>query len=103
MEPHLDPCAGQPSSLPHPTLTPLPHNSTMASRHSVESIAEKKEQVEEIEHAPPTQGTSKAHGDAALAILGSSETSVEITPEQDAAVLRKVDKWLIPVSPDRLL
>ncbi|QRW07496.1 major facilitator superfamily transporter [Ceratobasidium sp. AG-Ba] len=69
----------------------------MASRReSVESITEKKDQVEEIEHAPPAQ-SSKAHGDAALAILGSSETPVEITDEQDAAILRKVDKWLLPV------
>ncbi|KAG8741426.1 hypothetical protein FRC10_002873 [Ceratobasidium sp. 414] len=69
-------------------------------RPSVDTIAEKNEHVEEIEHASPTQGTSKprsgAHGDAALAILGT-ETAVDITPEQDAAVLRKVDKWLIPV------
>ncbi|QRV93342.1 major facilitator superfamily transporter [Ceratobasidium sp. AG-Ba] len=70
----------------------------MASRReSVESITEKKDQVEEIEHAPPAQSSAKAHGDAALAILGSSETPVEITDEQDAAILRKVDKWLLPV------
>ncbi|KAG9098534.1 hypothetical protein FRC06_006241 [Ceratobasidium sp. 370] len=65
---------------------------------SVDSFA-KNEQVEEIEHAKPAQGTPKpragAHGDAALAIL--SGTAPDITPEQDAAVLRKVDRWLIPV------
>lgn len=36
-------------------------------------------------------------GDAALEILGSSAAPVDITPEQDAAVLRKVDLWVMPV------
>ncbi|KAG8723715.1 hypothetical protein FRC09_002053 [Ceratobasidium sp. 395] len=73
----------------------------MASRRLSINSAIKHEDVEEIEHAPPAQGAPQnhamAHGDAALAILGTSETSVDITPEQDAAVLRKVDKRLIPV------
>ncbi|KAH7338323.1 MFS general substrate transporter [Rhizoctonia solani] len=74
---------------------------------SVDSVASKKQDVIEIEHEPATpdqppvaSGSSKpakAHGDAALAILGTSDTPVEISPEEDAAVLRKVDKWLIPV------
>lgn len=58
--------------------------------------------VEEIEHSQEPSGSKKptvAHGDAALAILGTSEAPIEVTPEQDAAVLRKVDKWLLPVSP----
>ncbi|KAG8794368.1 hypothetical protein FRC12_024797 [Ceratobasidium sp. 428] len=73
----------------------------MASRRLSINSATKHEDVEEIEHASPAQGAPQnhamAHGDAALAILGTSETSVDITPEQDAAVLRKVDKRLIPV------
>ncbi|KAG8789541.1 hypothetical protein FRC12_013390 [Ceratobasidium sp. 428] len=73
----------------------------MASRRLSINSATKHEDVEEIEHATPAQGAPQnhamAHGDAALAILGTSETSVDITPEQDAAVLRKVDKRLIPV------
>ncbi|CAE6519835.1 unnamed protein product [Rhizoctonia solani] len=74
---------------------------------SVDSIASKKQDVIEIEHEPTTRdqppvasGSSKptkTHGDAALAILGTSDTPVEISPEEDDAVLRKVDKWLIPV------
>lgn len=74
----------------------------MTSRPSVDSVPEKQEYIEEIENAPQAEGTSKprgkGHGDAALAILGTSEAAVHITPEQDAAVLRKIDKWLIPVS-----
>ncbi|KAF8603639.1 MFS general substrate transporter [Ceratobasidium sp. AG-I] len=74
----------------------------MTSRSpSVDSIPVKGEHVEEIEHVPQAEGTSKAkgtgHGDAALAILGTSGAVVHITPEQDAAVLRKIDRWLIPV------
>ncbi|KAG9094338.1 hypothetical protein FS749_012677 [Ceratobasidium sp. UAMH 11750] len=74
----------------------------MVLRHpSADFIAEKNEHIEEIEHTGPAQETSKlrneAHGDAALAILRTPEVAQDITPEQDAAVLRKVDKWLIPV------
>ncbi|KAG8733157.1 hypothetical protein FRC11_008362, partial [Ceratobasidium sp. 423] len=71
------------------------------------SVVSEKQEVIEIEHgpsthdqAPPTSGPSKptnTHGDAALAIIGTSDTPIEISPEQDAAVLHKVDKWLIPV------
>lgn len=68
---------------------------------SVDSIADKREHIEEIEHVPQATSTSKGqattHGDAALAILGTSRAAVHITPEQDAAVLRKIDKWLLPV------
>ncbi|CAE6444321.1 unnamed protein product [Rhizoctonia solani] len=76
---------------------------------SVDSVAgeDSKQEVVEIEHGPPTHdqvpgasGSNKptgGHGDAALAILGTSDTPVEISPEQDAAVLRKVDRWLVPV------
>jgi hypothetical protein len=75
----------------------------MVSRQpSVDSVSDKHEHIEEIEHVPQAPGTSKGqtitHGDAALAILGTSQAPVHITPEQDAAVLRKIDKWLLPVS-----
>ncbi|KAF8686433.1 Major Facilitator Superfamily [Rhizoctonia solani] len=75
---------------------------------SQESVVGEKQEVIEIEHSPvvhdeaapstsrPRKSTG-GHGDAALAILGTSDTPVEISPEQDAAVLRKVDRWLVPV------
>ncbi|KAJ1305159.1 hypothetical protein OPQ81_000193 [Rhizoctonia solani] len=74
---------------------------------SVESVVEEKQEVIEIEHRPATRdqapvasGSSNptnTHGDAALAIIGTSDASIDISPEEDAAVLRKVDRWLIPV------
>ncbi|CAE6464839.1 unnamed protein product [Rhizoctonia solani] len=74
---------------------------------SLDSVTGEKQEVIEIEHGPATHdqapgasGSNKpmgGHGDAALAILGRSDTPVEISPEQDAAVLRKVDRWLVPV------
>ncbi|ELU36895.1 hypothetical protein AG1IA_09075 [Rhizoctonia solani AG-1 IA] len=75
---------------------------------SQESVVGEKQEIIEIEHSPvvhdeaapstsrPRKSTG-GHGDAALAILGTSDTPVEISPEQDAAVLRKVDRWLVPV------
>ncbi|CAL1710357.1 unnamed protein product [Somion occarium] len=35
--------------------------------------------------------------DEALEVLGDSSTPLHITPEQDRAVLRKIDLWLMPV------
>ncbi|KAG8680337.1 hypothetical protein FRC08_016378, partial [Ceratobasidium sp. 394] len=86
----------------NPALLYKLRSAIMVLRHpSVDFIAEKNERIEEIEHAGPAQARSKprteAHGDAALAILGTPEVAQDIAPEQDAAVLRKVDKWLIPV------
>ncbi|KAF7315495.1 MFS general substrate transporter [Mycena indigotica] len=37
------------------------------------------------------------HGDAALEILGDGATRHEITDEQSAAVLRKIDRYVLPV------
>ncbi|CAE6422410.1 unnamed protein product [Rhizoctonia solani] len=74
---------------------------------SADSIVGDKQEVIEIEHGPATHDQASGpseprkptntHGDAALAIIGTSDTPIEISPEQDAAVLRKVDKWLVPV------
>lgn len=36
-------------------------------------------------------------GDAALAILNERTTSRQITPSDDAKVLRKIDLWVMPV------
>ncbi|KAI0825979.1 major facilitator superfamily domain-containing protein [Irpex lacteus] len=61
------------------------------------------EEVVDLEtQAPPTQtpgaGSSGSSGkDAALTILGDSAQSVIVTAEQDRAVLRKIDLWLMPV------
>ncbi|QRW20736.1 major facilitator superfamily transporter [Rhizoctonia solani] len=94
-----------------PTTTPqesLIVRYVQSSNPSQESVVGEKQEVIEIEHSPvvhdeaapstsrPRKSTG-GHGDAALAILGASDTPVEISPEQDAAVLRKVDRWLVPV------
>jgi hypothetical protein len=75
---------------------------TMISRQpSIDSVTDKHDRIEEIEHvpqAPTSKGQTIVHGDAALAILGTSQAPVHVTPEQDAVVLRKIDKWLLPVS-----
>ncbi len=61
------------------------------------------EEVVDLEtQVPPTQtpgaGSSGSSGkDAALTILGDSAQSVIVTAEQDRAVLRKIDLWLMPV------
>ncbi|KAJ8087662.1 hypothetical protein PM082_006497 [Marasmius tenuissimus] len=39
----------------------------------------------------------KGKGDAALAIIGESSETREITEEEDRRVLRKIDRWLMPV------
>lgn len=46
--------------------------------------------------SPQPHDTIK-NGDAALAILGSSAVRREITEEENAAVLRKIDKVILPV------
>lgn len=67
---------------------------------------EKKVDIEHTEDAPslddnqPTAGPSSSGNlkkDAALEIIGDSATPIHITPEQDRAVLRKIDLWLMPV------
>ncbi|KAI0072472.1 MFS general substrate transporter [Panus rudis PR-1116 ss-1] len=66
----------------------------------------KKVDVEHHEHVPslneqeslPKAGASTLKGkDAALQVLGDASTPIHITPEQDRAVLRKIDLWLMPV------
>lgn len=44
----------------------------------------------------PLAGSSK-NKDAALEVLGDAAVPFHITPEQDRAVLRKIDRWLMPV------
>lgn len=60
---------------------------------------EKLDEVRFENTVSPEPGPSKIkNGDAALAILGdSAATPVTITAEQDAAVLRKIDLWVMPV------
>lgn len=41
-------------------------------------------------------GSSK-NKDAALEVLGDAAVPFHITPDQDRAVLRKIDRWLMPV------
>jgi hypothetical protein len=36
-------------------------------------------------------------GDAALEILGDGAPPREVTEEENAAILRKIDKWILPV------
>lgn len=48
--------------------------------------------------SPDPDAARPRHGDAALEILGTSSNVHEITVEQDRAVLRKIDLWVLPVS-----
>ncbi|TCD62052.1 hypothetical protein EIP91_007528 [Steccherinum ochraceum] len=65
--------------------------------------AEKKADIEHAENAPslndqPVAGPSSSKGkDAALEILVDASTPVQISPEQDRRVLRKIDLWLMPI------
>lgn len=47
--------------------------------------------------SPPPLHHPVKNGDAALAILGDGSIRHEITEEENAAVLRKIDKWILPV------
>lgn len=64
------------------------------------SIASEKFRESQVENAaiPDNEsGPSSKHGDAALAILGDSAVHHEISPEEERAVLRKIDLWVMPV------
>lgn len=66
---------------------------------------EKKADIEHAENAPSLQHDDQAVAgpssskdkDAALQILGDASTPVQISPEQDRRVLRKIDLWLMPI------
>lgn len=45
----------------------------------------------------PEGSSGVKDGDAALAILGNGSPRRKITPQEDAAVLRKIDVWVMPV------
>lgn len=70
--------------------------------HSIEDL-EKKVDIEHAEIAPvadtsaPGVSSSRYGKDAALEVLGDSAKPVRITAEEDRAVLRKIDLWLMPV------
>ena len=70
---------------------------------SVSSDVEKKVDIEHTENVPSLNdehvagSSSSKTKDAALEILGNSKAPVHVTPEQDRAVLRKIDLWLMPV------
>jgi hypothetical protein len=36
-------------------------------------------------------------GDAALEVLGDGRVHHEVTPEEDRLVLRKIDRWIMPI------
>ena len=78
----------------------------MASSTTANSLdLDKKVDVEHAEHSyatsepsQPNAGSSKTKGkDEALEILGDSSKPIHISPEQDRAILRKIDLWLMPV------
>lgn len=76
----------------------LPPPSPTASLEDVE----KKVDVQHAENVPEFQPTASGSGssrgkDAALEILGSEAKPIHITPEEDRAVLRKIDLWLMPI------
>jgi hypothetical protein len=68
---------------------------------SISSLS--KEQADEhLENAvSPPPAKNKIHdpklGDAALAVLDDSTIERQITAEEDAKVLRKIDRWVLPV------
>ena len=71
----------------------------MAALRPISPASQKAEEgrIEEtsVDRSPTNEGVTK-HGDAALDILGDTITQ-DISPEQDAAVLRKIDLWVMPV------
>lgn len=50
-----------------------------------------------LNEPPRPQASSSKNKDAALEVLGDAAVPFHITPEQDRAVLRKIDRWLMPV------
>lgn len=75
---------------------------TASPTRSLEDL-EKKADIEHAEIAPvpvtsdPGASSSRYGKDAALEVLGDSAKPVRITAEEDRAVLRKIDLWLMPV------
>ncbi|KAF8869063.1 MFS general substrate transporter [Infundibulicybe gibba] len=54
--------------------------------------------IDHIETTPRKSSDNKQKtGDAALTILGDEPTRRDITPEESAGVLRKIDLWIMPV------
>lgn len=75
--------------------------SPISPRASLDDV-EKKVDVQHAEHVAPElqasgSGSSTSKKDAALEILGPEATPIHISPEQDRAVLRKIDLWLMPI------
>lgn len=69
-----------------------------SSPPSVSSIKIKEKEDASYHPTSPVQGTSHLnHGDAALTILGDGSPRRDISPEEDAKVLRKIDLWVMPV------
>jgi hypothetical protein len=77
-------------SMSAPLRTP-----SMASKIEDERYENKDAASSGIMSPPPHRPVK--NGDAALAILGDGTIRHEITEEQDAAVLRKIDRWILPV------
>ncbi|KAK7680293.1 hypothetical protein QCA50_016533 [Cerrena zonata] len=84
----------------------VPSYYSMTSTSVANSLdLDKKVDIEHAEHSTTLEGaqvhvnsSKKAKGkDEALEILGDSSNPIHITPEQDRAILRKIDLWLMPV------
>ncbi len=45
----------------------------------------------------PSRNPARNLKDAALEILGDGATPIQVNPEEDRKVLRKIDLWLMPV------
>lgn len=62
---------------------------------------EKKADIEYAETVPnlptPDSSSGSSGKDAALEILGADAPPIQVTLEQDQAVLRKIDLWLMPI------
>jgi hypothetical protein len=76
----------------------------MRSSGSRSASLEEVDKKADVQHADvvsalPASGSSSGSSkkDAALEILGPEATPIQITLEQDQAVLRKIDMWLMPI------
>jgi hypothetical protein len=71
----------------------------MVSAPSLSSISKETDERGESVVSPPLKEKIQdlKFGDAALAVLDETTIERQITPEEDARVLRKIDLWVLPV------
>ncbi|KAJ7772545.1 MFS general substrate transporter [Mycena maculata] len=74
----------------------LCRDSRYINRNAEEERYENKDGTSSGVFSPPVHHPVK-HGDAALTILGDGSIRREITEEENTAVLRKIDRWILPV------